>query len=478
MQRFFLFSGMRAILILFVVLIAIASCTPEVVPEVAEPTFTATQARTPSQTATAKPPTATVTATQSVDTMGVDPKDLQGTLVRFAHPWVGIPADTLEAIAGEFSRSNPWGIKVEVDPHGGETALMESIIHMEVSDVLPDVIAAPVYLRSSLGEDKSLVDLGFYFNDPEWGFSLAEREDTLTLFLEPFEIDGQIIAMPFVPQATVLFYNRSWAMDLGFSGAPRDLDSFTRQNCDATFANWQDDDKVGGTGGWAINLDPRVLAGWYYAFGGVVPEDEIPLFNNQAGKESFGYLWDIKSQGCIWFALEPDHHAYFAKRLALMYAGQLDQIATQTGWMNTVGNDDEWEVIGFPGPEGELILVESPGLMITASTPEQELATWLFIKHLLEPEIQAQLVESLFTLPVRRSAMKFLTNFVEEYPQWAQGAALMESARALPASEDWEIAQWLLQDAANRILQDESGNVTLYLEQLDEKIIEFVDASR
>ncbi len=478
MQRFFLFSGMRAILILFVVLIAIASCTPEVVPEVAEPTFTATQARTPSQTATAKPPTATVTATQSVDTMGVDPKDLQGTLVRFAHPWVGIPADTLEAIAGEFSRSNPWGIKVEVDPHGGETALMESIIHMEVSDVLPDVIAAPVYLRSSLGEDKSLVDLGFYFNDPEWGFSLAEREDTLTLFLEPFEIDGQIIAMPFTPQATVLFYNRSWAMDLGFSGAPRDLDSFTRQNCDATFANWQDDDKVGGTGGWAINLDPRVLAGWYYAFGGVVPEDEIPLFNNQAGKESFGYLWDIKSQGCIWFALEPDHHAYFAKRLALMYAGQLDQIATQTGWMNTVGNDDEWEVIGFPGPEGELILVESPGLMITASTPEQELATWLFIKHLLEPEIQAQLVESLFTLPVRRSAMKFLTNFVEEYPQWAQGAALMESARALPASEDWEIAQWLLQDAANRILQDESGNVTLYLEQLDEKIIEFVDASR
>ena len=161
-----------------------------------------------------------------------------------------------------------------------------------------------------------------------------------------------------------------------------------------------------------------------------------------------------------------------------MYAGQLDQIATQTGWMNTVGNDDEWEVIGFPGPEGELILVESPGLMITASTPEQELATWLFIKHLLEPEIQAQLVESLFTLPVRRSAMKFLTNFVEEYPQCAQGAALMESARALPASEDWEIAQWLLQDAANRILQDESGNVTLYLEQLDEKIIEFVDASR
>ena len=478
MQRKFLFSGMRGMLILFVALLAIASCTPEVVPEVAEPTFTATQARTPTRTATATPPTATVTATQSVVTVGVGPKDLQGTLVRFAHPWVGQAADTLESIAEEFSRSNPWGIKVEVDPYSGETALMESIMQMEVGDDLPDVIAASVYLRSSLDGDGFLVDLGFYFNDPEWGFNLAEREDILTLFLEPFEIDGQIIAMPFVPQATVLFYNRTWAMDLGFSGAPGDLDAFTKQNCDATFANWQDDDKVGGTGGWAINLDPRVLAGWYYAFGGVLPEDEIPLFNNQAGKESFGYLWDIKSQGCIWFALEPDHHAYFAKRLALMYAGQLDQIATQTGWMNTVGNDDEWEVIGFPGPEGELILVEGPGLMITASTPEEELATWLFVKHLLEPEIQAQLVESLFTLPVRGSAMKFLADFAEEYPQWAQGAALMESARALPASKEWEIAQWLLQDAANRILQDESGNVTPYLEQLDEKIIEFVGASR
>ncbi|HOE69725.1 MAG TPA: extracellular solute-binding protein [Brevefilum sp.] len=478
MQRKILFSGMRGMFILLLALLAIASCAPEVVPEVAEPAFTATQFRTSTRTATAEPPAAAVTATQSFATVGVDPKDLQGTLIRFAHPWVGRPADTLEGIAGEFSRSNPWGIKVEVDPHSGETALVESIMQMEVGDDLPDVIAAPVYLRSSLGEDVSLVDLGFYFNNPEWGFSLAEREDILMLFLEPFEIDGQIIAMPFIPQATVLFFNRSWALDLGFSGAPRDLDAFTRQNCEATFANWQDDDKVGGTGGWAINLDPRVLAGWYYAFGGVLPEDEIPLFNNQAGKESFGYLWDIKSQGCIWFALEPDHQAYFAKRLALMYAGQLDQIAVQTGWMNTASNEDEWEVIGFPGPEGELILVESPGLMITASTPEEELATWLFIKHLLEPEIQTQLVESLFTLPVRRSAMESLTDFAEEYPQWAQGVALMESARALPASKEWGIAQWLLQDAANRILQDESGNVTLYLEQLDEKIIEFVDTPR
>lgn len=477
-KRYFLFIPGRFWLIgILLVLVALVSCSPDAVPEVETPSATATQARTPTRTVTRMTEAPTPTPTQPI-ALEINPEDLDGIVLRFAHPWIGEPADTLEAVAREFSNTNSWGIRVEVYPHGGQTVLIDAMQTAQMDGELPDVIAAPAYLRSTLLGGESLVDLSNYFNDPEWGFSSDEREDILPVFLEPFVIDEQIIAMPFAPQATVLFYNHTWGEALGYSGPPRNLDAFQAQSCAATFANWQDEAKAGGTGGWVINLDPQVLASWYYAFEGVLPEDDVPQFNNQAGRDAFGYLWENKNQGCIWFALQPDPYAYFADRFALLYAGQLDQIPVQLSWMEALGSEDEWEVIGFPGPTGEHMLIDGPGLMITTGTPEEELAAWLFTKYLLEPKVQAELVESLFTLPVRESAMDLLAGFMTEYPQWAQASAMLESASALTAAEDWGIAQWALQDGINRILQDESGNVTLILEQLDELIIDLTDSSR
>lgn len=477
-RNIFILISKHRLIGIFLVLFALASCSPEAIPEVDTATSTSTQVSTATRTATAMPAAPTATPTQPTLTLGIDPDDLEGIVVRFAHPWLGGPAETFETVAREFSLNNPWGILVEVYPHGGETALVETLLDAQMNGELPDVIAAPAYLRSDLVGESSLVDLANYYSDPEWGFNSDERDDILPVFLEPFTIEDQIIALPFAPQATVLFYNTSWGEDLGFSDPPRTLDSFRAQNCDATFANWQDDAKPGGTGGWVINLHPRVLVSWYYAFGGTLPEDDVPLFNNLAGRDAFGYLWDIKNQGCIWFALQPDSYLYFANRLALLYAGQLDQIPVQMSWMDVSGSEDEWEVIGFPGPDGEHILIDGPGLMITAGTPEEELAAWLFAKYLLAPEVQVELVKSLFTLPVRQSVMDLLVDFEADYPQWAQGAALIESASGLPASEGWGIAQWPLQDAANRILQDESGNVTLILGKLDELVLDLTDSSR
>jgi len=115
--------------------------------------------------------------------------------------------------------------------------------------------------------------------------------------------------------------------------------------------------------------------------------------------------------------------------------------------------------------------------MIRAESPEQELATWLFSKYLLAPNAQAELVKSLFSLPVRTSAMELLMDFKVDYPQWAQGAALIDSANTLPVSGYWGTAQWALQDAANRILQAEEDNVTLILEQLDDLIVDLVEGT-
>jgi multiple sugar transport system substrate-binding protein len=453
------------------VMLILASCAPVATPEAETPTAPTviSPTRTPSVTAIPEDiPTPT-----PIPGLEIDADGLAGIVVRFAHPWIGETAQQLEDIAREFSQTNPWEIQVEVLPHGGETALVDTLQTYLVAGEMPGLIAAHPYLLSPLAGDINLVDMGEYFDDPDWGFTADEQADILPVFMTPFADGDQVWGLPLAPQATVLFYNRTWGEALGFSEPPTDLDSFRAQTCEAAFANWRDDNPdTDGTGGWMINLEPTVLASWYYAFDGVIPGDEIPSFNHQIGQEAFNFLWDVKFQGCSWFARQPDPYWYFGNRYALLVAAKTEQIPLQASWMDVVGSDDEWDVVGFPGVTGDSILVDGPGLLVTAGTAEEQLAAWLFAKHLLEPEVQAVLVRSLFTLPVRASAVDLLGDFTAEYPQWAQAAVLVNSASALPVSDAWGVAQWVLQDAAFRILQAESADVPGLIEQLDAMIVD------
>jgi ABC-type glycerol-3-phosphate transport system substrate-binding protein len=117
--------------------------------------------------------------------------------------------------------------------------------------------------------------------------------------------------------------------------------------------------------------------------------------------------------------------------------------------------------------------------MVTADSPENQMAAWLFARYLLMPEIQAELVRSGFTLPVRESALDLLEDFSAANPQWAQAVSLVNQAEPLPISQGWGIGSWVLQDAMyqflNLVIEPESSiseELSPILEDLDATIIE------
>ena len=413
----------------------------------------------------------------------VDAEDLAGIVVRFVHPWTGEMAETLEHIAAEFSLSNEWDIWVEVESPGGETAMLETLEEDAVEGDLPGLVAAYPYQLGYFDGDLYSVSLTSYFENPTWGFTEEARADLPQVFLDQFTVEGNLVALPVAPQATVLFYNQTWGQELGYESLPDDPDAFQDQSCAATFANLQDyDEENDGLGGWLMSFEPDVLAGWYYAFGGDLVNEGTLSFNNDAGHDAFSYLKSADVEGCIWTGRLSDPYYYFAQRYTLMYAGTLDLIPDQTAWMATEGNQDEWIAMGFPGSDGETLVVDGPGLMLTADTPENQMAAWLFAKYLLEPEIQAEIARSGFTLPVRESAIELLDDFGTAYPQWAQAVDLIEKADALPVSEAWGIGQYALQDAIYRLfvldIPDNSSieaELAPILEELDATILELVE---
>jgi ABC-type glycerol-3-phosphate transport system substrate-binding protein len=64
------------------------------------------------------------------------------------------------------------------------------------------------------------------------------------------------------------------------------------------------------------------------------------------------------------------------------------------------------------------VYVQGPAFSLLRSTPEKQLAAWLFLKWFTEPEQQARWAQTFSVLPVRRSAADFLEDYVAENPRY------------------------------------------------------------
>jgi hypothetical protein len=95
--------------------------------------------------------------------------------------------------------------------------------------------------------------------------------------------------------------------------------------------------------------------------------------------------------------------------------------------------------------------VFGPSLIMLPSTPEKQLASWLFMKWLTGPEQQAKLVEATGTMPVRVSSIEYLEDYKTRNPQWSQAVSALAFAQSEPQYPSWKNVRWALSDATRQL---------------------------
>jgi ABC-type glycerol-3-phosphate transport system substrate-binding protein len=86
-------------------------------------------------------------------------------------------------------------------------------------------------------------------------------------------------------------------------------------------------------------------------------------------------------------------------------------------------------------------------------SPEKQLAAWLFARWMLKPDVQAQWVEATGMLPLRKSALRQLSDYASAHPQWGQAAALMGLAEIQPQMSSWQTVKYVLGDGVYSIFR-------------------------
>jgi multiple sugar transport system substrate-binding protein/sn-glycerol 3-phosphate transport system substrate-binding protein len=446
------------LVILFLSLILLAACSsgpPPTGTEVFE-----TQELAPSLTSTSTttqiPPTSTATPSPT-SSIGLKPSDLNGLRLTFWHPWSGETARAVQESIDEFNSLNAFGISVEGISKGTIDVLYEDIDSAE-SAVLPNLsLGANYQIQSWISGGKPVTGLNAFVDDPEWGLSAEEQSDFYRVFLEQDINDQNRFGFPAVRTAPLLFYNSTWAKELGFSSPPSTTPEFMEQACAAARANSSNDfPEDDGTGGWLIDTTPSGVLSWIYAFGSSVTltDGSGYQFSSPQTANSFEFLKDLFDQGCAWELLESPAEVEFANRRALFITGSLGDINYQAAELDRADKDDSWTVIGFPSPSGEAVIdVYGPSYVIFAGTPQENLAAWLVIKWLSSSEQGAKISAARGTFPIRASALEYLDSYANENPQWAAAQELLTVAQSEPGFESWKVVRWILGDVGTQIFR-------------------------
>lgn len=470
-------------------------------------------------------------------TISVDVDSLDGTEVRFWHPWVDEADEKIQDLVTEFNQTNEWGVIVTVTTPGSSGELYEQIrvanekegeqfmmeeagvslssgkSYIHASGTLdygapPDVFIAPMDHMLSLEEyGIAIADLSDYVSLPDLGFSDQDLADYPAVFWKYAQIDNKLYGIPAERAYYMLFYNKTWAEELGFSKPPSTIEEFKEQACTAAENNnklaqregntnpeefiWDDQLRKVGTGGWIIKVNTPEILSWIMAYseGGVEPaEDGTYSFNNDETINAFMFIHQLYDEGCAWVSRNPEPYEYFVNRQALFYSGInpdiLIQKRIQELTISGEDNDsetegeislDEWVAIPYPTEDGNpRILLNSLSYGILESNPNTQLAGWLFIRWMSQSQNVASFVESNGTIPVRVSANDLLNNFSKSYPQWQGTLNWVPMTYPAPATSSWRIAGNILQDGAWHIFEvgSSSDQISDVLGQMDEMILE------
>jgi multiple sugar transport system substrate-binding protein/sn-glycerol 3-phosphate transport system substrate-binding protein len=270
-----------------------------------------------------------------------------------------------------------------------------------------------------------------FVDSPKWGLTAEEKADFYPGIFEadvsPLFGDGHF-RMGFPPNRSmeVLYYNLDWLNELGYDGPPKTWAEFKEMACAAT-------DPDAGTIGYEISTDASRFSSMIFSrHGTYFMEDGSAFdFSNETVKETMRYMKELYDEGCVQLIAESyGDQTDFGNYKCLFTIGSTSGLpfydqAVKSGEQG----EFQWGVAPLPymdGGDQPVMNIYGASVSIPKTTPEQELAAWLFVEWMTSPEELARWVKISNYFPVRASAAALLEDYFDANPTFKQAFDLLQ----------------------------------------------------
>jgi len=386
--------------------------------------------------------------------------DPSGALVVYWHALDGSDEERLLAMMDDFNASNEWRITVAGERQGDMETIQRKVLEHLASGKLPNMVMSEPGLAATYATHGAAVELSPYWESQKWGFSGDQLDDfwpgALTVDRLP-QFDDQRYSFSSCRSLQLLYYNVDWLKELGQETPPQTWEQFQDLACAASNPDE-------GLYGLEFGMDSSLFINMLASQGVGIVDESLESYNlgDGQGRRALRLLQDLIQERCAQWETESGPLVNFsAGHILFNVASSADLLAYQRTIAEEANFDWSLSVLPYTTPEAQ-VGVYGTGMTILPSTPKKQLAAWLFIRWLAEPEQQARWAQGAGCFPIRRSALDIVEQDAVQSPQYglaaqflayqwisepaitAFGACRAEIARmiyAVTAGED--VQQWL-----------------------------------
>lgn len=374
-------------------------------------------------------------ASAQSDLGDVDPT---GQTIVYWHEWNEAQSVAINQIIENFNSTNAYGITVTTVAQGTTGNMLGAMSTAITGGGLPNLVGGFSNNAQSWYLDDVSFALDPYINDETWGFTEDEMADINFELIDRFNrvhsepFGGQLLAWPIGMSANVMSVNLGMLAELGFDGPPTSLEQFREVACAASeFTNASGDDVLG----FPIRLSFDDTVSFIINQGGTIFDDENLefTFNNDATIAVMTFFQELINDGCAYvpetnFSNTADF-AYSRNPMAVGSTAGVPFILNDSRAANEAGDTGvaDWVNTTPPWTEGNRNLtIFFRSIVPLTSTPEAQLATWLFIKHMASTESQVIWTETTQYFPYTTSGLEGLSEeFLGNNPQFDDIRALL-----------------------------------------------------
>ncbi len=393
----------------------------------------------------------------------IDKVDLKGKTVQvdFWHVQSKQNEDALKKIAADFNAANP-GITVTPVYIGDYNTIAQKI---QVGIQAKQVPAMAVGYENNVAnyqQADALLDLTPYINSKTYGWTKNDLTDIFPGFLDRNiypDFKNQILSAPFTSSILMMWYNADMLKSVGFNGPAKTWDEFKAQAAATVKA---------GKRGYPVRAETSDVDGMVFSFGGevITPDNKKAKFDSPQALAALQVLEDMVKAGTTFItdATSNEDQTFFTNGDAPFFLGSSTGRAYIGAAMQKDPKDptkgDKFNWSGTVIPQGAdnvntpKTALYGANSILFKTTPEKQLASWLFLKYFASKDVTAYWSIQTGYLPVRKSAAESETfkTFVSGKPLNRAAFDIAQAGKGEPQPAGWTKARKDIQNVETQLI--------------------------
>lgn len=309
--------------------------------------------------------------------------------IDFWHIQATVYGEAIKDIVAQFNKEYEGKIVVNEVFQGSYAELNQKLRAALQGGGLPAVAMANESDILQYMKADQIVPLDTYIDDPAYGLTPAEIEDFLPAVLDRQRIaayEGKTMSWPHGNSSTGIYYNKDLLKQAGYDAPAKSWKEFEQQALDIAKKTGVPALVIGngtGYGSHAFTFQTELRT---YGIDPISPDLSAVNFDNPQAVELLSIYKNLLDQKAI--VVAEDTEQEFTNGRAAMEVGTT---ARTTSKLDLIKDKFQWGVTLIPqgDPSKPITNIGGGNQVLFKTTPEQQLAGWLFLKYFAGPQGQA-----------------------------------------------------------------------------------------